>query len=89
MSMSTRVVGFRPPDETWQKMKFIWDSCVALKIDPPDEVDDYFDGMNPDPSGVEVELSQMEWRDDSSAGIEIKVTEIPDHVQTIRFYNSW
>ncbi len=89
MSMGTNVIGFAPPDETWERMKSVWETCEALGITVPNEVDSYFDGQDPDPAGVEIELPQEEWSNDYCAGIEIEVEKIPKHVKKIRFYNSW
>ena len=89
MSMSTHVIGFTPPDETWQKMKAIWDACQRADVPVPDEVDDFFGGEAPDPAGVEVELPLREWRDGEREGFELEVAAVPSSVKTIRFYNSW
>jgi hypothetical protein len=89
MSMSTHVTGFVPPDETWLKMKAIWDACAEAGIAPPEEVEEFFDGEAPDPAGQEVDIPSSEWRDDSSEGIEITLADVPSRVKIIRFYNSW
>lgn len=56
MSMSTNVVGFRPPDAKWEKMKAIYDACETAGVSIPDEVDEYFNGEPPDDAGVKVDL---------------------------------
>lgn len=89
MSMSTSVIGFKPPDAKWKKMKEVWDACRAAGIDPPKEVSEFFEWMDPDPNGVEVDLPAAEWSDDGRAGFEIEVSKIPKGVTIIRFYNSW
>lgn len=90
MSMSTRVIGFVPPDEAWQKMKAVWDACDAAGIDPPAAVVSFFDGEAPDPAGQELELPIREWSGgEAGAGYELDVAAIPAQVRTIRFYNSW
>jgi len=70
--MSTHVVGFRPPDEKWKKMKAVWDACEAAGAKIPDEVSDFFDGEEPDARGVEVDLEESDvakkWRDDGREG---------------------
>ena len=35
--MSTSVVGIKPPDDTWRKMKAAWDACMAADVKPADE----------------------------------------------------
>ncbi len=89
MSMSTHVIGFKPPDEKWHKMKAIWDSCEEVEIDPPDAVCDYFNGKEPDEAGVEVTILTEKWVDDMREGVQIYIDKIPKDVKIIRFYNSW
>jgi hypothetical protein len=88
--MSTSVIGFIPPDEHWERMKAVWDACCAGGVPVPDEVVTFFGDEEPDPAGVEVELPLREWKNRlSSEGYELDVAAIPEHVKTIRFYNSW
>lgn len=89
MSMSTHIIGFAPPDETWLKMKAIWDACEAAQLDPPEEVGEFFGYTDPDPAGVEVEIPYSDWANRSREGFEVALKDIPKHVKTIRFYNSW
>jgi hypothetical protein len=89
MSMSAHAVGFAPPDEAWQKMKAVWDSCQAAKVPVPKEVEMFFGWDNPDPAGVEVSLPVRKWDADMREGYELDVADIPAHVKTIRFWNSW
>lgn len=90
MGMSTHVIGFKPPDEKWQQMKDVWDSCEMAEVAPPEEVSEFFDWDNPDERGVEVDLKAEEWADDSCrSGYEICLDDIPEGVKYIRFYNSW
>lgn len=92
MGMSTTVVGFRPADEQWQKMKAAWDACRAAGIEPPIEVVKFFDGEYPgDKPGQEVDLgaAKREWGNEHSSGYEIDVETLPQGVRFIRFYNSW
>lgn len=89
MGMSTHVIGFKPPDEKWKKMKAIWDSCETAGVSCPDEVDEYFNGEPPDSAGVEVEIKSCEWSDECREGFEIKLDELPKDVKTVRFYNSY
>ena len=56
MSMSTHVIGFKPPDEKWKKMKKVWDTCQEAGIDAPKEVVEFFNDCPPDEAGVEVEI---------------------------------
>lgn len=89
MGMSTHVVGFRPPDEKWKKMKAVWDACKVAKTEIPESVVDFFNGETPDPAGVEVEIKAKDWSMDSASGYEIDLDKLPKDIKTIRFYNSW
>ncbi len=93
MGMSTHILGFKPADEKFNKMKAIYLSCEELEIDAPDEVENYFDGYGVEGDGVRVELENTdcckEYCDDSSSGFEIDITKLPKDVKIIRFYNSF
>ena len=56
MSMTLSVKGFIAPDETWKKMKTIWDACIAADIQIPEMVYRFFNYEEPDSEGKEVEL---------------------------------
>ena len=92
MSMSTHVVGFKPADSKWKKMKAVWDACTAAGVDPPNEVEDFFDGIYPgdDPGmSVDIKSAVAEWSDEGCSGHEVDVTKLPKDVTVIRFFNSW
>lgn len=93
MSMSTHVVGIKPPDEKWKEMKKVWDACEKAKVDVPKEVDDFFDGIDPDPKGVIVELDAKkgvkEYNAESQQGLEVELDKLPKGIKIIRFVNSW
>lgn len=89
MSMSTSVVGFIPPDSTWEKMRAVWDACAAAGVDPPGEVSDFFGDEPPDAHGREVELPHREWKAEMREGVEVDVSALPPNVKVVRFYNSW
>jgi hypothetical protein len=96
MSMSTHVVGFKPPDETWKKMKAVWDACTEAGIEAPEEVRGFFPGEEPTDSGVEVDQEDLiyagaieKWSANWREGFEIIVEKIPPDVKIIRVYNAW
>jgi hypothetical protein len=96
MGMSTHVVGFKPPDEKWQRMKAAWDACKTAGVDVPEEIERYFEGEEPDPQGVEIDddaLTQCgaltPWTDDYAEGFQLEISKLPRDVRVIRFYNSW
>jgi hypothetical protein len=94
MGMSTRVYGFRPPDEKWLQMKNVWDACEAAKMDVPEEVGEFFDWKEPndeevvvDDLGPAVEKWENGWL--SATGFQVEVAKIPPNITHIRFENSW
>jgi hypothetical protein len=89
MGMSTHVSGFREPDDQYRKMAAAWRACVDVGIDPPDEVEEFFNYDGPDDSGVEVNVPHREWSRDMSIGVTIRVEDIPAGVTELRFWNSW
>jgi len=91
MSMSTHVIGFRPADEEWQKMRAAWEACKSAGVEPPREVDRFFNGEPPDPAGVEVPLGDAvtAYRADMQEGFEVHLDKLPPGLKVIRFYNSW
>lgn len=95
MGMSSRVEGFVPPDETWKKMKNVWDTCNAAGVDAPEEVLKFFDWETPDEAGVSVSIAKFvaEVRPhDMAEGYEVDLValarEMP-HVKKVRFVNSY
>lgn len=89
MGMSSDVIGFRPPDDRWKKMKDVYDACEAAGVPIPSEVDGFFGCEEPDPRGVEIEIPAEKWEDEYRQGFEITVSDIPAGCTVIRFYNSW
>jgi hypothetical protein len=99
MGMSTFVVGIKPPDDHWRRMKAAWDACQAAGIEPPDTVYEFFNGEPPDEKGVVVGLDEFtgdrrhesvtEWSSDTGEGYEVDVTKLPKDVTVVRFWNSW
>lgn len=92
MSMSTHVVGIKPPDDDWRKQKAVWDACEKASVPIPKKTLDFFDGENPDDAGVIVDLDMhlvQKYKDDSREGYEVDVEKLPKDIKIIRFYNSW
>ncbi len=97
MSMTTYVKGFRPPDEKFKKFAAIWKQCEDAGVNPPKEVSEFFELVDPDTKGVEVRLTGFgkdacvsEWTDgDMRQGIEVDVTKLPKDVKILRFVNSF
>ncbi len=95
MSMSTNVIGFRPPDDKFKKFAAIWHQCEDAGVSMPREVEEFFQGVAPDPQGVKVHLKEGKdgpvkpWKEDDGEGFEIDLTKLPKDVKIIRFWNSW
>ncbi|TAL29053.1 MAG: hypothetical protein EPN98_21665 [Phenylobacterium sp.] len=93
MGMSTHIAGIVPPDETWQKKKAAYDACREAGIPIPKELDAFFGGEPPDPSGVVISLDRTavvkEWSSESASGFEVDLAGLPKHIKILRFYNAW
>lgn len=93
MSASLRVVGFRPADEKFFKMKAIWDACTSAGIQVPDEVENFFNGDEPDVRGVKVQLMGSKavrlYNAEMREGFDVDVAQLPPGVTVIRFYASY
>jgi len=79
MGMSTHIVGYIKADETWNKMKLIWESCTDANVDVPDEVSEFF-GYEPpgDRSGCEVDISEAvtEYKDHMKDGYDVEISKL-------------
>ena len=91
MGMSTHIVGIKPPNDRWRAMKAAYDACEIANIDPPDEVLGFFNDEEPDDKGVIVELEDIadRWASESAAGYEINLSNLPNDIKIIRFYNAF
>lgn len=88
--MSTHIVGFRPPDDQWARMKGVYRSCQSAGVPIPKAVLDFFDGEDPkDLPGKEVPIKAEPWRDEGREGYQVDLTKLPKDVRYLRFYNSW
>jgi hypothetical protein len=89
--MSTYIVGFRPPNAQWEKMRDIWKACDAAGVELPEEVIKFFGYEDPDPAGVTVNLDKspaVRSLGDGS-GFEVDITQLPKDLTILRFVNSW
>ncbi len=98
MGMHSYVKGVKPADDKYRKMLAIYQQCRDAQVSVPKEVDDFFNGENPDPKGVVVTLRAdakgpvQEWRDEDNEmleGFEVDITNLPKDVTIIRFVNSY
>jgi hypothetical protein len=97
MSMSMTVIGFRPADDKWRKMKSVYEACEASGVETPDEVLEFFNYQPPQENGAVVQLTDFpenheccaEWSADMEKGYEIDLSKLPKELTHIRFYCSW
>jgi hypothetical protein len=102
MGMSTSICGIKPADDTFQKMKAVYDACETAGIQVPKEVSDFFCDDTPDSNGVIVPLHKHANRTSTyhkaiteihvgypEAGFYVDVTKLPPDVKIIKFWNSW
>lgn len=95
MSMSTWVIGLRTVnDPIYKKHLAVLKACDEADIEIlPKETTAYFKSEYTDISIAEevltVKIPFTEKSEDGTHSYEIKVSEIPQGVETIRFCNSW
>lgn len=90
MGASYHVEGFVPPDDKFNQMRAVWDACHTAGIDPPQDVEEFFDGEPPDLAGVSIYLKGLacctEYNDEThSWGFEVDLSLVPKNVKVIRF----
>ena len=97
MSMSTSVIGFKPPDAKFRKMLEAYQACENAGVPIPEEIDKFFNYEPPDETGVKVDLDDdkkykdavYEYGDDCAQGYEINLEKLPKDIKIIRVVNSW
>jgi hypothetical protein len=95
MSMTTYVIGIRAADEDWKKKRAAVQALVDAGISVPVELTKYFGGrdgkyiLKDDTSGLEIEIPREKGHSDSGEWLEIRVKDIPQGVERVRFINSW
>lgn len=91
MTQSLWLDAFVPPDEKWQQMADVYFACKRAKLDPPPEVEEYFEDGEPEPHGKQVNLNHLtrEYKADMQWGLEIEVDKIPEGAKLLRFRISY
>jgi hypothetical protein len=92
MGTSTHILGIKPPDEDFKKMFKAYKACIDAEVDVPKEVLEFFNYIDPDPSGIVVDLPadcKKPYNTDNEQGFEINIKDLPKDIKIIRFYNSW
>lgn len=84
------VIGFKPPDDKWKKMKAVWDTCLRAGVAAPEEVGQFFNWTAPDEQGVEVAQKELPVRElAGESGFELDVTKLDKDIKIVRFFCSW
>ena len=98
--MSTlMILGVKPPDEKWLKMKNAYDSCKAAGLEIPDKVSYFFEDEEPDPDGVQIPLATQydgninksedcvtNWKPGEMCyGMSLDLSKLPKDIKILRF----
>lgn len=95
MSKTYSVIGYRPADERWDLMKDIWNACRKANVPIPRDVEDYFDGEDPNGKpGMEVYLVNFagavkEIHSEGSHSYQVDLSKLPKDIKFVRFEISW
>jgi len=95
MGMSTSIQGFvSPNDPTYKKHVKVLIACSEAEIEEmPKETSEYFGSTYPEECLIEeklhVNIPVKEYSAEMEDGYEILVSEIPEGVHKIRFFNSY
>lgn len=92
MGASLHVAGFKPANDQWDKMKSVYESCQAAGIDIPKEVAEFFDYEPPEnKAGLEVDLETalQPYQSEGCDGYELKLSDIPAGVESLRIFNAY
>lgn len=98
MGMTSYVIGIRPPDDKYKKMLAVYNACITANIVIPDEITDFFNGQDPDPAEVHIDLKDtgknpcvLNYYDveGNSQGLEVVLDRLPKDIRILRFVNSF
>lgn len=94
MGMSTHAVAIVEPDDEYRKKHAALMACRAADVDPPVELELYFESDLDNPSldtrAVDIDDEAITpWSNDHASGIEVDVSRLPNRTTRIRFMNSW
>lgn len=95
MGISTHINGFvSRENETYKKHLKVLMACIEAECSElPKETADFFGSKEPQKylieSILERDIPIREWSGESSDGYEVRISEIPNDVDVIRFYRSW
>jgi hypothetical protein len=100
MGMSMHAYAVKPADENYQRKAAAYRACEAARIPIPRELVDFFNGEQPDPTGVAVHIGSghgvtqahpccARFCDSSREGFEVDITKLPEGTRFVRFYCAW
>jgi hypothetical protein len=90
MSVNISIIGYKPPDNNWKRMKAVYDACVMADVKIPQDVVKFFNGNPPSDLGVSVYMTseKREYCKDVSGGngygYEIDVEKMPKDIKIIK-----
>lgn len=93
--MSTCVTGYTSKENSiYKKHSAVLRACIDAGVSElPKETAEFFDSTYPElyllEEVLEVIIPKTEWSGDCAEGYEIKVSDIPNNVDIIRFVNSY
>lgn len=89
MGSHTYVKGIVPPDAKWKQMKAAYDACKTAGVEPPREVEEFFNYQRPNDLGAEIDIPTMHSTDDCRDFYDIDVSKLPPNIKIIRVVNSY
>lgn len=101
MSMSMHVFAVKPADENYRRKAEAYRACDSAGIPIPAELDAFFGGDGPDPTGTlqhlghghtqpkDLHPSVAKYKAEMEDGFEVDITKLPEGTRFIRFYCSW
>ena len=90
MPVTPYIRGIIEPDETFRKKFNAFQACKEAGIKIPEELWDYFDGDQPDPSGIVVPIeASCDKGDWSHRILEVDLTTLRKDVSKIQFVISY
>jgi len=89
--MSLQITGFKPADKEYKKKQKAWQACVDAEVEPPEELNEYFNYEAPDPAGMEVDIEfcLAKRKVSMQDGFDIDLSKVPNDVKIIRVYYAY
>lgn len=81
------VVGKREADDTWARMRTVWDVCTQMGVEVPGSVLEFFNHEAPDANGVCMDLADYDAvspvHRESGQGVVIDMDKLPSGLRWI------